>query len=126
MPSRTYRRRSDNEGCVVGIGVVAVLSIAVAIAASGSDEEEVPEVVADCVIATQQVDGTYQVVDDRFCNGGSHAAYYHWLYGSSTTNRPGYVRGGTRTLPANTNVTSRTGTVIRGGFGSSSKGGVGG
>lgn len=109
------------------IGAVAVLSIAVAIAAFGSDEEEVPEVVADCVIATQQADGTYQVVDDRFCDGGSHSAYYYWLYGSSTTDRPGYVRGGTRTLPANANATSRTGKVIsRGGFGSSGKGGGGG
>lgn len=110
------------------VGTVAILGLAVAAFIAGAaDDDDAEEVTADCVIATQQADGTYQVVDDRFCDGGSHAAYYHWLYGSSTTGRAGYVRGGTRALPADANVTSRTGKVIsRGGFGSSVKGGGGG
>ncbi|WP_336214766.1 hypothetical protein [Nonomuraea sp. LPB2021202275-12-8] len=79
------------------------------------------------MIATQQADGTYQVVDDRYCDGGSHATYYHWLYGSSTTNRTGYVRGGTTAKPADAQISTRTGRVIsRGGFGSSRNGGGGG
>ncbi|WP_153263092.1 hypothetical protein [Nonomuraea phyllanthi] len=115
---------SDGDGCGVAIGAVAVLSVAVAIVAFGGGEDDAEEVVADCVIATQQADGTYQVVDDRYCDGGSHAAYYHWLYGSSTTGRTGYVRGGTTTKPANAQITTRTGKVIsRGGFGGRGTGG---
>ncbi|WP_431928617.1 hypothetical protein [Nonomuraea jabiensis] len=125
MRSRRYSS-GDGEGRVFAIGVVAMLSLAVVVTIASADEDDVEEVVADCVIATQQADGTYQVVDDRYCEGGSHVAYYHWLYGSSTASRTGYVRGGTTTRPANAQITSRTGKVIsRGGFGGRGTGGGG-
>ncbi|MEV1167381.1 hypothetical protein [Nonomuraea sp. NPDC049784] len=108
------------------IGAVAVLGLAVAALTGGFESDDVEEVVADCVIATQQADGTYQVVDDRFCDDSSHAAYYHWLYGSSTTSRTGYVRGGTTTKPTTAQITTRTGRVVqRGGFGGRGTGGGG-
>jgi hypothetical protein len=128
-PSRSYRRRhgGDAEGVVIVLGTVAILGLGVAALIAGATDDEVEEVVADCVIATQQEDGTYQVVDDRYCDGGSHAAYYHWLYGSSTTSRTGYVRGGVRTRPADAQITTRVGKVIqRGGFGQSGSTGRGG
>ncbi|GAB2918371.1 hypothetical protein ACFMQL_20355 [Nonomuraea fastidiosa] len=132
MHSRSRSRRSGGDaegGGAFVLGAVAVLSVLVAAALFGGDEDdEAPQVVADCVIARQEPDGTYQVVDDRFCaDGGSHAAYYYWLYGSSTTDRPGYVRGGTTKKPAaHAQITTRSGKVIqRGGFGSS-RGGKGG
>ncbi|SDL74291.1 hypothetical protein SAMN05421874_12862 [Nonomuraea maritima] len=124
MPS--YRRRSgDGDGCGLAVVTLTILASAVvALIATAPDDD--PEVVADCVLATKQADGTYQIVDDRYCDGGSHAAYYHWLYGSSTTSRPGYVRGGTSLKPANAEITTRRGTVIqRGGFGRSGGGGGG-
>jgi hypothetical protein len=108
------------------IGAVALLGLTVAAIVAGVADDDIEEVVADCVIATQQADGTYQVVDDRFCDGGSHAAYYHWMYGSSTSNRTGYVRGGTTTKPADGQITTRTGRVVqRGGFGGRGTGGGG-
>ncbi|MEV0617601.1 hypothetical protein AB0I81_30070 [Nonomuraea sp. NPDC050404] len=128
MSSRSYRgSRSETEGIVMVLGVVAILGLGVAAVVSSATDDDVEEVVADCVIATQQADGTYQVVDDRFCDGGSHAAYYYWLYGSSTTSRTGYVRGGTRARPADAQITTRVGKVIsRGGFGKSGTTGKGG
>ena len=128
-PSRSYRRRSssdDAEGLIIVLGTVALLGLAVAAIMIGVTEDDVDEVTADCVIATQQTDSTYQVVDDRFCDGGSHTAYYHWMYGSSTTSRTGYVRGGTTTKPADAQITTRTGRVVqRGGFGGRGTGGGG-
>ncbi|MER7365952.1 twin-arginine translocation signal domain-containing protein [Nonomuraea wenchangensis] len=127
--SRAQRERERRNA----LKTIAVLGAAVAVVTAGvvsSLDDGTEEVVADCVIATQQTDGTYRVVDDRFCDGGSHAAYYHWLYGSSTTSRTGYVRGGSRTRPVDAQITTRVGKVVqRGGFGksgSTGKGGAGG
>ncbi|MFF0770941.1 hypothetical protein ACFYUK_18795 [Nonomuraea wenchangensis] len=124
--SRAQRERERRNA----LKTIAVLGAAVAVVTAGvvaSLDDGTEEVVADCVIATQQADGTYQVVDDRFCDGGSHAAYYHWLYGSSATGRTGYVRGGTTSRPPNAQIKTRVGTVIqRGGFGKSGTGGKGG
>ncbi len=132
-PNRSYRHRrggSDAEGIVMVLGLVGILGLGVAAVVANVTDDDVEEVVADCVVATQQPDGSYMVVDDRFCDGGSHAAYYHWLYGSSTTSRTRYVRGGVRTRPADAQITTRVGKVIqRGGFGKSGntgKGGAGG
>ncbi|WP_344218872.1 hypothetical protein [Nonomuraea bangladeshensis] len=107
--------------------MLTLLGLAVATIVVGVADDDPEEVVADCVIATQQADGTYQVVDDRFCDGGSHAAYYHWLYGGSATSRTGYVRGGTTSRPPNAQIKTRVGKSIqRGGFGKSGTGGKGG
>ncbi len=117
------RRNAIKVLAIIGISLVVVTGAVI----SSSDDDEPEEVVADCVIATQQPDGTYEVVDDRFCDDGSHAAYYYWLYGSSTSNRAGYVRGSTRTRPADAQITTRVGKVIqRGGFGGGSRSGKGG
>ncbi|MEV0823875.1 hypothetical protein [Nonomuraea rubra] len=81
------------------------------------------DVTADCVTAASNGSGAHQIVDDRYCGGGSHSSYF-WYYGGTASN--GYVRGGTTVKPGNANITSRTGKVIsRGGFGNSRSGGGG-
>ncbi|WP_433434545.1 hypothetical protein [Nonomuraea sp. CA-141351] len=82
------------------------------------------DVTADCVIAGPDGTGAYQIVDDHYCDGGSHASYF-WYYGGTASN--GHVRGGTTVRPQNVNITSRSGKYItRGGFGFSKGGGGGG
>ncbi|MFC4114141.1 hypothetical protein [Nonomuraea zeae] len=82
-----------------------------------------PDVTADCVDRSKTLSGGYKAVDDRYCNGGSHATYT-WLYGGNYSG--GYVRGGTTVRPSDTGIKTRTGTVIqRGGFGSRWSGGGG-
>ncbi|WP_336214471.1 hypothetical protein [Nonomuraea sp. LPB2021202275-12-8] len=114
------RRRSSGDIDLGIVGPIALLVTVAAIAvavASADDEEAVQEVSAVCVAASPAEDGSYQVMDDRLCDGGSHAAYHYWLYGSSTS-RSGYVRGGTTTRPASAQIVTRSGKVIqRGGFG---------
>ncbi|MEU4580003.1 hypothetical protein [Nonomuraea sp. NPDC023979] len=81
------------------------------------------DVTADCVAAKPDGSGAYQIVDDRYCEGGSHASYV-WYYGG--TARHGSVRGGTTVRPGSGEITTRTGKVIsRGGFGGRSSGGGG-
>jgi hypothetical protein len=119
------RRRSSNDvdlGIIGGIAaLVAVGTIGVVAVAAATDDEEVEEVTAVCVAPSPAADGGYQVVDDRFCEGGSHHTYIYY-YGGSTTG--GYVRGGTITRPPNAEIVTRSGKVIqRGGLGG--RGGTG-
>ncbi|MEV4563933.1 hypothetical protein AB0K12_09195 [Nonomuraea sp. NPDC049419] len=79
-------------------------------------------------------DGSYQVVDDSYCDddsrssatgghhyGGSHGAYI-WYYGGHRVGTR--VRGGTTLKPSDVNISSRSGKSIqRGGFGRGWSGG---
>lgn len=83
-------------------------------------------VTADCV--TRQPDGTYKSVDDKHCgkttSGGGGGGAYVWMYGGTRAS-DGRIHGGTLHKPANTNINTRSGRVVVGGFGSSGKGGSG-
>ncbi|MEU4513247.1 hypothetical protein AB0G05_27435 [Nonomuraea wenchangensis] len=96
---------------------LATLSVSVVACADSA-----PAVTADCVV--KQPNGQYKAVDDDYCDdrrgGGSS---FIWIYGG--TSRGGYVSGGTTYRPANTNITSRSGKVVVGGFGGSAKSGGG-
>lgn len=103
---------------VVQVGAVVAISALVTAACATE------QVTADCVLAKPQPDGSYVVVDEHRCNGGSHGAYVY-VYGGTRTGS--VVRGGTTVRPKDTRVVTRKGSVIqRGGFGSSSKSGKGG
>jgi hypothetical protein len=112
---------------VITLTVIGVVSLMVVGFCSAVQSED--EVTADCVNLEQQLpDGTYEVVDDDYCDddggtyyGGSHGAY-SWYYGG---NRVGTrVRGGTSFRPSDVDISSRGGKEIqRGGFGSKSGGG---
>ncbi|WP_250573236.1 hypothetical protein [Nonomuraea sediminis] len=108
---------------VIALSAIGVVSLVLVGYCAAQQSEEVT---ADCVdMSNQQTDGSYEVVDDQFCDddngrsgfyGGSHGAY-HWYYGGT--------RIGTRVLrgstyrPSDVTISSRTGRSIqRGGFGS--------
>lgn len=105
----------------VTIGALSALSALVMTACTAEGET----VTADYVdTSNRAADGAYQVVDDRYCDGGSHVSYVY-VYGGSYSG--GYVRGGTTVRPSSVGISTRTGKVIvRGGFGSRGKGGGGG
>jgi hypothetical protein len=106
-------RKSSRDITLAAVGTVAALVLAACSA---------PDVTADCV-QRQPVGDGYKVVDDRYCNGGSHSTYM-WYYGGNYSS--GYVRGGSAVRPADVGITTRTGTTIqRGGFGSGGSGGGG-
>ncbi|WP_152990180.1 hypothetical protein [Sphaerimonospora mesophila] len=82
---------------------------------------------ADC--AAKQRDGSYRAVADSYCDnhrssGGHGGGGFVWIYGGSHASN-GTVTGGTLTRPQNTNISSRSGRVIVGGFGGNAKGGGG-
>jgi hypothetical protein len=83
-------------------------------------------VVADC--AARQPDGSYKAVDDKHCDkhsgGGGGGGAFVWMYGGTRASN-GRIHGGTLHKPANTNINTRSGRVVVGGFGSSGKGGSG-
>lgn len=109
------RKRSSS----VTVGALSALSALVMTACTSKGET----VTADCVDTTSIADSAYRVVDDRFCDGGSHSAFVY-VYGGSYSG--GYVRGGTTLRPSNVGITTRSGKVIvRGGFGSGGRGGGG-
>lgn len=95
----------------------ALVALSVSLAAC-SDEPETPPVTADCV--QKQPDGTLKAVDDDLCDdsrgGGSS---FVWIYGGHYSN--GHVTGGSHQKPANTNISSRSGKTIVGGFGQSGR-----
>lgn len=112
---RSRNRMSSDEVALVTVGVLSALVVgAVVVAAVVADDGE--DVTADCVDTTSiAADGSYQPVDDRFCEGGSHSGYTHVFGGSSSGGR---IRGGTTVRPGDVNITTRKGTSIqRGGFG---------
>ncbi|WP_432924338.1 hypothetical protein ACQPZZ_29240 [Microbispora sp. CA-135349] len=109
----------------IKLGTLGVLSVLLVGFCAAQDDYE--EVGADCVdTSTQNLDGSYLVVDDDYCdddgdgNGhshysGSHGAY-RWYYGGARNG--GRVYNGTTVRPADAHITTRTGRVVqRGGFG---------
>lgn len=107
MSVTPFMKRSNT----VTVGALATLSAMVMAGCTGED------VTADCVV--QSVNGDKVIVNDDYCgNGqssGGHGAYYY-VYGGNSSG--GKSIGGTTVRPADTNISTRTGTVIsRGGFG---------
>ncbi|RVX43365.1 hypothetical protein EDD27_6047 [Nonomuraea polychroma] len=116
-------RKSSKVVPLVVLGVLSVMVVGYCSAVQDDDE-----VTADCVI--QLADGTYQAVDDDYCEdddghthyyGGSRGAYIWYYGGRRVGNR---IEGGTTYRPSDVNITSRNGKSIqRGGFGNSWSGG---
>ncbi|SDL86327.1 hypothetical protein SAMN05421874_13115 [Nonomuraea maritima] len=112
-------RKSSKVVPLVVIGVLSVMVVGYCAATTDDD------VTADCVI--QREDGTYEVVDDDYCDDG-HAYYggsrgaYMWYYGGRMVGNR--MQGGTTLRPTDVNISSRSGKSIqRGGFGRSWTGG---
>ena len=122
------KKRSQRRTVVVGLGVTALLAGTItAVVASNQDDPEYAQVCFN--------DETGERVDDTQCNssagrGGGLYAWYFYSRGASVPgigqNRSTYP-GYTSTIPsgakASTGYSTKGGTVSRGGFGSSSKGG---
>ncbi|MGM9472384.1 Tat pathway signal protein [Pseudarthrobacter sp. YS3] len=122
------KKRSQRRTVVVGLGVTALLAGTItAIVASNEDEPEYAQVCFN--------DETGERVEDTQCNssagrGGGLFAWYFYSRGASVPavgqNRSSYPSY-TSTIPsgakASTGYSTKGGTVSRGGFGSSSKGG---
>ncbi|MFI7641943.1 hypothetical protein [Nonomuraea sp. NPDC049400] len=113
------RRRASTTVTVT----TALAALSLSLSACGSDPSEdssAPSVTADCVV--QQPDGSYKAVDDDYCDDDDNDRdSFVWIYGGSSSHN-GHIYGGTRQRPSNTNITSRSGKVIVGGFGGTSKG----
>lgn len=122
------KKRSQRRTVVVGLGVTALLAGTItAIVASNADEPDYAQVCFD--------EATGERVEDTQCNssagrGGGLYAWYFYSRGANVPpvgqNRSSYPNF-TRTIPegakASTGYSTKGGTVSRGGFGSSSKGG---
>ncbi|MFG1926566.1 hypothetical protein [Cryptosporangium sp. NPDC048952] len=106
----------------VRIGMIGALSLTVAACGSGDDVQ------ARCVDqrSYQNNDGSYNVVDDDYCDDdgryyGSHGGYF-WYYGG--TSRGSRIYRGTTVKPKDAHITTTKGkTLQRGGFGSRSSSG---
>ncbi|WP_426996659.1 Tat pathway signal protein [Pseudarthrobacter sp. N5] len=122
------KKRSQRRTVVVGLGVTALLAGTItAVVASNQDEADYAQVCFN--------DETGERVDDTQCNSsaGRSGALYAWYFYSRGSNVPavGQNRSAypsyTTTVPsgakASTGYSTTGGTVSRGGFGSSSKGG---
>lgn len=116
--------RSGKSSKVITLTVIGIVSVVVVgyCAAQGDDD-----VTADCVEATSLNSGSFEVVDDDYCDddhyssGGAYRAY-HWYYGG--TRNGALVHGGSTIRPSNVTISSRDGKSIqRGGFGSRWSGG---
>ena len=124
----TRKKRSQRRTVVVGLGVTALLAGTItAVVASNQDEAEYAQVCFN--------DETGERVEDTQCNSsagrsGALFAWYFYSRGASVPavgqNRSAYPSY-TSTIPsgakASTGYSTKGGTVSRGGFGSSSKGG---
>ncbi|CAH0165204.1 hypothetical protein SRABI83_01051 [Arthrobacter sp. Bi83] len=122
------KKRSQRRTVVVGLGVTALLAGTItAIVASNEQDADYAQVCFN--------DETGERVEDTQCNstagrGGGLYAWYFYARGASVPgvgqNRSSYPSF-TRTVPqgakTSTGYSSKGGTVSRGGFGSSSKGG---
>jgi hypothetical protein len=124
----TRKKRSQRRTVVVGLGVTALLAGTItAIVASNEDEPEYAQVCFN--------DETGERVEDTQCNSsaGRSGALYAWYFYSRGASVPAVGQNRstapnfTRTVPsgakASTGYSTKGGTVSRGGFGSSSKGG---
>lgn len=126
--SATRKKRSQRRTVVVGLGVTALLAGTItAIVASNEQDPDYAQVCFN--------EQTGERVEDTQCNssagrGGGLYAWYFYARGASVPgigqNRTAYPNF-TRTVPqgakTSTGYSSKGGTVSRGGFGSSSKGG---
>ncbi|RAX47289.1 Tat pathway signal protein [Arthrobacter sp. AQ5-06] len=122
------KKRSQRRTVVVGLGVTALLAGTItAVVASNQDEADYAQVCFN--------DETGERVEDTQCNSsaGRSGALYAWYFYSRGASVPGVGQNRssypsyTSTIPsgakASTGYSTRGGTVSRGGFGSSSKGG---
>jgi len=122
------KKRSQRRTVVVGLGVTALLAGTItAVVASNQDEPEYAQVCFN--------DETGERVEDTQCNSsaGRSGALYAWYFYSRGASVPGVGQNRsaypsyTSTIPsgakASTGYSTKGGTVSRGGFGSSSKGG---
>ncbi|GIH76401.1 hypothetical protein [Planobispora longispora] len=104
---------------VITLGTIGVVALVV-IGSCAAVDDDYEEVNADCVnLGNQLSDGTYEVVDDDYCDDdgyhGSRGAY-GWYYGGFRSGTK--VSKGTTVKPSDVSIVSRNGTVIqRGGFG---------
>jgi hypothetical protein len=124
----TRKKRSQRRTVVVALGVTALLAGTItAIVASNEDEPDYAQVCFD--------EATGERVEDTQCNSsaGRSGGLYAWYFYSRGANVPpvGQNRSSypsfTKTIPegakASSGYSTKGGTVSRGGFGSSSKGG---
>lgn len=122
------KKRSQRRTVVVGLGVTALLAGTItAVVASNQDEADYAQVCFN--------DETGERVEDTQCNSsaGRSGALYAWYFYSRGASVPGVGQNRssypsyTSTIPsgakASTGYSTKGGTVSRGGFGSSSKGG---
>lgn len=124
------KKRSQRRTAVVALGVTALLAGTItAMVASNEDDADYAQVCFN--------DGTGERVDDSQCGNsstqGRGSGAYAWYFYSRGASVPGLGQNRssypsyTRTAPAgaktSTGYSSKGGTVSRGGFGSSSKGG---
>lgn len=124
------KKRSQRRTAVVGLGVTALLAGTItAMVASNEDEADYAQVCFN--------DDTGERVDDAQCNNsstdGRSSGIYAWYFYSRGAGVPGLGqnRSGypsySRTVPtgakASTGYSAKGGTVSRGGFGGSAKGG---
>jgi hypothetical protein len=122
------KKRSQRRTVVVGLGVTALLAGTItAVVASSQDEPDYAQVCFN--------DETGERVEDTQCNSsaGRSGGLYAWYFYSRGASVPGVGQNRsaypsyTSTIPsgakASTGYSTQGGTVSRGGFGSSSKGG---
>jgi hypothetical protein len=122
------KKRSQRRTVVVGLGVTALLAGTItAVVASNQDEPDYAQVCFN--------DETGERVEDTQCNSsaGRAGGLYAWYFYSRGASVPGVGQNRsaypsyTSTIPsgakASTGYSTKGGTVSRGGFGSSSKGG---
>jgi hypothetical protein len=122
------KKRSQRRTVVVGLGVTALLAGTItAVVASKQDEPEYAQVCFN--------DDTGERVEDTNCNsaagrGGGIYAWYFYSRGASVpavgqnrSTAPNFTRTVPSGAKASTGYSTKGGTVSRGGFGSSSKGG---
>ncbi|XAS66515.1 Tat pathway signal protein [Micrococcaceae bacterium Sec5.7] len=122
------KKRSQRRTVVVGLGVTALLAGTItAVVASNQDEADYAQVCFN--------DETGERVDDTQCNSsaGRSGALYAWYFYARGASVPGVGQNrssypaATKTVPSGaktaTGYSTKGGTVSRGGFGSSSKGG---
>jgi hypothetical protein len=124
------KKRSQRRTVVVGLGVTALLAGTItAIVASNEAEADYAQVCFN--------DETGERVDDTQCNNSSSAGrssgIYAWYFysrgasvpavGQNRSQYPSFTKTAPQGAKTSTGYSSKGGTVSRGGFGSSSKGG---
>ncbi|MCU1532879.1 MAG: Tat pathway signal protein [Arthrobacter sp.] len=125
----TRKKRSQRRTLFVGLGVTALLAGTItAVVASKEEEADYAQVCFN--------DETGERVEDTQCNSssdGRSSAIYAWYFysrgasvpgvGQNRTSYPSYTKTAPAGAKTSTGFSTKGGTVSRGGFGSSSKGG---